>query len=307
MNVVECNISPNLIFQPSFSLFKEIIHSYLKLIKKISRITYDYLFFPYPAFKYIPLSLIYSLKTPIIYDPFVSLYNTFVYDHKSIKINSVKSKFVYSYEKFFMKIPNIILTDTKTHGLYYKKFFNLRHLKFNTIYLGSDNTVFYPLKYEKPKHKFIVGFIGNYIPAQGIKYIFDSAKILEDFKEIQFEIVGGQPGNNYYRKMLEYFKFKKLRNVKLIPRNLQESVRLHISRSDILLGIFGNSIKTNLAIPNKVFEAIQMKVPIITSNTPAIKELFTHMENIYLCQKSNHNSLANAILDLVNDQNLRNK
>ena len=99
MNVVECNVKPNLFFQPSFSLFKEITLNYFKLIKKISRITYDYLFFPYHSYKYIPLSLIYSLKTPIIYDPFISLYETFVYDQKSIKINSVKSKFVYSYVK----------------------------------------------------------------------------------------------------------------------------------------------------------------------------------------------------------------
>jgi glycosyltransferase involved in cell wall biosynthesis len=50
-----------------------------------------------------------------------------------------------------------------------------------------------------------------------------------------------------------------------------------------------------------------MKKPVITAETPAIKEVFTDRKNIILCQAANSFSLRDAIIELINDKNLTRK
>ena len=185
-----------------------------------------------------------------------------------------------------------MLFDTHTHLIYLKKLFNLKGSHFKTLYLGADNKILYPKEVQREDKKFIVGFYGTYIPLQGIKYIYDAAKILEKYKEIEFEVIGGTEDNKYYKSMLRYFRTKETRNDKLIPRVPLKELPDNITRSDIQLGIFGDTIKANLVIPNKVYTSIAMNKAIITSNTPAIKEVFENEKNILLCKRADSKSLA---------------
>jgi len=48
-----------------------------------------------------------------------------------------------------------------------------------------------------------------------------------------------------------------------------------------------------------------MRKPVITVRTPAVEEFFSHRENIFLVQESRPNLLAQAILALKDDKDLR--
>ena len=150
--------------------------------------------------------------------------------------------------------------------------------------------------------KFKVGFWGTYIPLHGIDYIIKAANLLKEERRITFSLLGrGQT----YEKIIELAKSLNLENIEFLNMVPLHELPLFISGCDIGLGIFGKREKSSCVIPNKIFEAIQMKIPIITSNTPAINELFTHRENIFLCQRANPKSLSDGILELVNNQDLR--
>ena len=47
-----------------------------------------------------------------------------------------------------------------------------------------------------------------------------------------------------------------------------------INQADICLGIFGNNLKAQLVIPNKIYEAIACGKLVVTANQPAIDEIF---------------------------------
>jgi len=85
--------------------------------------------------------------------------------------------------------------------------------------------------------------------------------------------------------------------VYLSHNKLPQLVKL-VSTLDIGLGIFGASEKALQVIPNKIFEGIDMKLPLITSNTLAIKELFTNDKDIVLCERVDPISLVKIILRL---------
>jgi len=78
----------------------------------------------------------------------------------------------------------------------------------------------------------------------------------------------------------------------------------YILSSDICLGIFGGTKKSDLVIPNKVFEAISLQRPVVTGNSSAIREIFEGGKNIFLVEMANPKALAEAILKLKSNQTL---
>ena len=66
------------------------------------------------------------------------------------------------------------------------------------------------------------------------------------------------------------------------------------------MGIFGNTEKTKRVIPNKVYEGVAMNRPVITADTPAIRELFSDNE-LFLIDTVNPQKIADAILKIKSD------
>ena len=77
-----------------------------------------------------------------------------------------------------------------------------------------------------------------------------------------------------------------------------------MAQADVCLGIFGDSPKTDLVIPNKVYEAIAMGKAIITADTPAIRELLNDKENVLFCRKADARDLADKIRLLKNSPDI---
>jgi len=218
-------------------------------------------------------------------------------------------KYVYLYclDYFECFLSDKIILDTNTHIKFFTAKFKLKKNKFRRILVGaeprfsiSDNAI----KRRANIEKIHVGFWGTYIPLHGIEFIIKAAEILKDNKKIIFSLLGrGQT----YKKNVELATSLKLNNIEffdIIPLN---DLPHFIAKCDIGLGIFGKGEKALCVIPNKIFEAIQMKVPIITSNTPAINELFSHRKNILLCDIADPKSISEGILELVNNKELRMK
>jgi glycosyltransferase involved in cell wall biosynthesis len=157
------------------------------------------------------------------------------------------------------------------------------------------------MKSEKkpPSNRFTVHFHGEYQALHGTKYILEAAKLLPD---VEFRLVGG---GRELEARKQQAKELNLTNVTFIPPVPFYQIPNFIADSSVCLGILGETQKTRLVIPFKIYETLAMGKPIITSDTPAVRELLTHKENIYLCQAANGPSLAQAIQDLKNDPSLR--
>jgi glycosyltransferase involved in cell wall biosynthesis len=85
----------------------------------------------------------------------------------------------------------------------------------------------------------------------------------------------------------------------------QHALPQRIASSDICLGIFGKTEKARRVVPHKIFQAMGMRKPVITAQTPAVEEFFKHRENIFLVDELEPELLAKAILELRRDADLR--
>ena len=237
-------------------------------------------------------------RKPIIFDAFLSLYDSNVFDRKTVRRGSVRAFYYWILDWLSMHLADVVLFDTKQHIKYASKEFGININKFRKIWIGAADSIFYPMP--KPNsEKFLVVFHGSFIPLQGIEYILKAAKICEK-DGIRFLVIGdGQEK----KKMLRLADELSLKNVEFAGFMSQEWIREKIALADVCLGIFGDTQKTQRVIPNKVYECLAMQKPVITADTPAIRELFDE-EDMALVKVANPESLASAVLRLKNDSNL---
>jgi len=125
---------------------------------------------------------------------------------------------------------------------------------------------------------------------------------LEKNKDVEFEIIGSGQLSEEIRKLTEKLEIK---NVSFIDWVNYGDLPHHIQKADICLGIFGTTKKAQRGIPIKVYEALSMKKPVVTGDSPAASEVFKHKVNCILCEMGNPEALAESILLLKENKDLR--
>ena len=141
-----------------------------RAVKLLSKKNYDVVL----ASGIVPLLVGWLLKPlhrkKIIYDVFISRYNTEVEDRKRVKKNSVKAKILFLLDKLSCKLVNVKFLDTKAHVKYFKKTFGSKNIK--VVYVGASDKLWKKKKIDIIKNnKFNVVFWGAFSPLHGTKTI----------------------------------------------------------------------------------------------------------------------------------------
>jgi glycosyltransferase involved in cell wall biosynthesis len=250
-------------------------------------------FIGYPLVK---LVKIFTNK-PVVFDAYMSLYNTMVEDKKKFKKNSFKAKLARWLDISSCRAADIILLDTNEHIDYFVNEFKIPRNKFRRLYIGALDSIFYPRPEIKNK-VFTVEFHGGFIPLQGVETIIDAAKILKD-EDILIKIAGsGQTFNKIKHRA------NNLTNIEFLGNLPLEKVPSLIASSDVGLGIFGTTDKALRVIPNKAYEVLAMKKPLITESSKAARELLND-KDVLFTKPGDPKSLAEAILKLKDSKKLR--
>ncbi|WP_296619085.1 glycosyltransferase [Marivirga sp.] len=258
----------------------------------------DYIFIP--PFRHKDVGFLKSYtNTPIIFDPLISKYLTKLdYGH------FWKLPIKYFLDLIPFKKADILLTDTRSHRDYFIGKFKLNPQTVFPLYIGSDTNLFFPAEKAPKKDKlFKVGFYGSFVPLQGAEKIVRAAALLKDQTDISFEIIGG---GYTFKKAKGIAQKEKLSNITFKGNIEYEKLNETINSFDICLGIFGDSLKADLVIPNKIYHYASIGKAIISRDTKGVRELFTDGLDILLC-KSTPNAIANSILKLKADYELKEK
>ncbi len=291
--VVECRVDPKI---------TKGLAKYIELWrdgKEAAQDKYDLVLVAFPGQTIVWLARLIFGKE-IVVDLFLSLYDSNVFDRKLYSKYSFGALRDYLADWTAIHLSRLVLLDTNQHIEYAARMFHATKDKFVRVPIGAPDEMFKPLP---PAHNqvFTVHFHGMFIPLQGIEYILDAADILKN-ENIVWNIIGkGQ----MYQAMEE--KKNKLGLGKVAFKGLAtlEQVRDYIAGADVCLGIFGATDKTLRVIPNKVYECVAMGKPVISADSPAIREIFHDREDVLLCQVANGADLAKAIMFLKSDSALK--
>jgi glycosyltransferase involved in cell wall biosynthesis len=255
---------------------------------------------------YLPIAWVLAKLTrkTLVFDAFYSLFDTLVSDRKTVRNNAITAKVYRALDKLAGRLADAVVVDTDQHRDYFIRELDTASSKLYVVRVGADDSVFFPRNSARDVTEFIVLYVGSFIPLHGVEYIIEAASLLREKKDIRFVMVGNGQTRPDIEKRL---KALQLDNVELYERVSLLGYSEWIARSDICLGVFGDSPKTPRVVPCKVYDAMASGKPIITADTPAIRDLLSNGIHCLLCQAGDAQSLASAILQLYHDAPLRTK
>jgi glycosyltransferase involved in cell wall biosynthesis len=239
---------------------------------------------------------------PLVFDPFVSAYDTNL-DREIYAQQSIASKLYFCLDKYSAKFSDLVLMDTDRDILYWHETFGIELDKFKRAFIGAEEDIFFPMADSSLGDPgFDILFYGSYIPLHGIEYIIQAAKLLEWEKNARFLIIGQGQTYNQISKLYEDLNPGNVSFLKWVDYN---QLPAYISQAKVCLGIFGGTDKAMRVIPTKVYQCMAMRKPVVTGASPAINELFRHMDSIILCEMGDPEDLASAILKALNNKELK--
>ena len=289
VKVIECRVKPTEKYK------------YWKLLRKHGKLKdYDVMVVGFRGQAVMPLAKLICRK-PIVFDALTSLYDAHILDRKTYSPHSLKALKYWFLDWLGCRLADVILLESNDSIQYFVKTFKAKKEKFKRMFIGSDDALFYPQNYKKNTNQFLVHFHGKYIPTQGVEYIIKAAKILEE-KNIKFNLIGN---GLTYQMALNLSRKLNIKNINFIDFMPSKQVIKYMAQADVCLGIFGRTPKIRRSIPNKAYETLAMKKPLITANTPAIREFLKDRENCLLCKIADSEDLAKKILKFKNNPSLR--
>ena len=81
----------------------------------------------------------------------------------------------------------------------------------------------------------------------------------------------------------------------------------YMANADVCLGIFGDNPRTLRVLTNKVIEALAVRKPLISAKNVPVQELLEDEKSALLIERASPDALANAILRLKENPELREK
>jgi glycosyltransferase involved in cell wall biosynthesis len=132
--------------------------------------------------------------------------------------------------------------------------------------------------------------------------IVAAARLVQDEADIRFEMVGDGPDRAPAEELARAWG---LRNITFTPWLGPEALVTKVAGADLCLGAFGGTPQSLMTVHNKIYEALAMRLCVVTGDSPAVRAAFSHGRELWLCRRAEPAALAEAILVLKADSGLR--
>jgi glycosyltransferase involved in cell wall biosynthesis len=208
---------------------------------------------------------------PIVWDAFLSLYDTIVADRRLIDARHPMARLLHGVETMSCRAAGRVVLDTAAHARYFADEFKICQSRLAHVFVGAESSAFAarPVVAQGPAAPLRVLFYGQFIPLHGIDTIIDAARLMQR-EDVDWLVIGQGQEAARIREKLDRQPLPRLLWVPWIP---YEQLQAEIASADICLGVFGASAKAARVIPNKVFQILSVGRPLVTRDSPAIREL----------------------------------
>jgi glycosyltransferase involved in cell wall biosynthesis len=273
----------------------------LKFITRFQR--HDVIVVGFYGYLLVFLARLFS-RRPLIFDAYLSTYHTLCFDRRWFAPNSLVGRLAFWMDKLACQLADVVIVDTQAHLQKFVQIYGLAPEKFAVLYVGCDEELFYP-RPASGDGRFTVFYYGSYLPLQGIEYIVRAAKLLEGEPDVVFQIAGQGMQYGEIRALAESLGCANIEFIEWIP---YAELPDHIARASVCLGgHFSDSSKAQSVIATKTYQFLAMAKPTIVGDCPANAEIFTHGEHVHMCRMADARGLADAVLALRADAELRQK
>lgn len=235
-------------------------------------------------------------SVPVVWDAFLSLYDTVVDDRRMVGRANPIAWLLYGWEWLACRAADRVVLDTAAHGRYFAEAYRLPAGRVAAVPVGAEPEAFAPVaaapdERDGPAR---VLFYGQFIPLHGIDTIVRAAQEAHG-EPIRWILVGRGQEEARVRDLIG----EAPADIEWLDWVDYGALRKEIARADVCLGIFGATSKAARVIPNKVFQILSSGAPLVTRDSPAIRELLSpDMPGIRLVPPADPKALLAAVLAL---------
>ena len=112
-------------------------------------------------------------------------------------------------------------------------------------------------------------------------------------------------GGQTYRQAVEQAERLGVTSVSFVPPVSYRELPRMMSDADLCLGSFGTTARAQRVIPYKVFDALSVGRPVLTADSPGVREGLVHGQDAWLAPGGDGTALADAIVHLKQQPELR--
>lgn len=272
-----------------------------KLVKSLLRRRYDVIMVGFYGYFLVPVIRALT-RTPLLFDAFVSNYDTLCYDRKVVAPDSLSGRALYWFDKHVCRIAQHLLLDTPQHVSYFVNMFGLDVGRVSWLPVGCNEELFYPRPAPPNQGVTNVLHYSTFLPLHGVDTILRAAAHLRA-APVKFRLIGDGPLRPAMMALAEELN---LPSVEFLPPCALSRLSEEIAGAHICLGgHFGASDKSQRVVPGKIYQMMASQRAIIAVDSPANRTLLAHGVSALLVQSGASEQLAAAILRLHEDQSLR--
>lgn len=243
------------------------------------------------------------IRAPLLFDAFVSTYDTLCFDRRVFAPDSARGRLAYRLDRSTVRRADHVLLDTPQHVAYFVRTFDTPASRFSALPVGCQDAIFHPQRRTESSGACMrVLYYSTYLPLHGVETIIRAAAQLAH-APIHFRLIGQGPLRGESQALAQSLG---LNNVEFVDSVPLEALVGEIAGADICLGgHFGNSAKAERVVPGKIYQMLAMERPVIAANTPANRELLCHGKHALLVPPFDAAALAGAIRTLYAQPALR--
>lgn len=172
------------------------------------------------------------------------------------------------------------------------------HVVSNTV-----NTNTFPVYNDKPKSDFVTLFYAGGINIhRGLQIIIQSLPlILREKPNVILNIIGSGSYTTTLKKMVNDLNLKN--HVKFLGWKSLEEISKHLAQSDIALIPHLKSEQTDCSSPNKIYQYIYAKKPILTSNCNSLVRIIKETKSGISYKNNSPEDFKRAFFELLDNKN----
>ncbi len=242
-------------------------------------------------------------RRPVVFDPFVSLYETLCEDRMRVREGGVASRLLARMDAWTCHAADMVLVDTWAHAEHFATAFRQPRNKFVRLWVGADDGVYRPrdVGREGRKGPLTVFYYATFQPLHGVEVVLDAAERLSWGRGFRFQLVGSGPELPRFRSRLECMAAAGVLHWR--PWAREEELAELMASADICLGgHFSLRPKADRVIPGKIYQFLASRKAVVAGDTKANRELLQPGVHALLVPRGDPLALAEAIQSLSCDE-----
>jgi len=232
---------------------------------------------------------------PIVLDLFLSAYDTAVGDRKMFHPASPLAWLLKRLDRQACRAADLVLVDTRQHADHLAELLGCGRETIDWVPVSDPEEPLQAIPYPEvePGDRLEVLFFGTGVPLHGLQTLLSA---VDRCQNVHLTLIGGLPEDRARARALGADK------VSVLDKFAPDAVlRHHLQDSHLVAGIFGTGGKAQRVIPLKVMLALAAGRPVVTADTPAVRELLRPGMDCLVVPPGDIGALAAQLQELADE------